>query len=406
MSEPATTKALLIGIEKYDAGASWNLNGPAKDVLRMAEWLCKQGVPPQNLTIFLSPPDDNAEEIEKAQKLTGQKPVNPTEAGIRAALDQALQEQSASLFLFYWGGHGWITQEGERRLFYADATDTNLKNLDFNDQLVALRSDLFRGIPQQLFVVDTYANYITNTRAKPPKYETPKGEPLSSHQQFVLVAAKPGDLAKNLNAEQTGLYTRELLTELDKLPPGNPWPPELEAIAARLQKRFSDLRAQRLTEQTPAYIWNRDWNSNEKLFAQMPVASPSRDLPPVNPPGNSDEKFQDDFRDLSKAACRYFRRLEKLQFNNFTQNDYDEVEQEMSNVEHLINFLPKDKDYQKKWYDFWQYARNLAFRGLKALDDPDRNQKDEFDNKDKGKVYVGRYLTEFTNLIANSRKTL
>ena len=45
MSDPTTTRALLVGIEKYDAGADWNLNGPACDVLRMAQWLLRQGIP-------------------------------------------------------------------------------------------------------------------------------------------------------------------------------------------------------------------------------------------------------------------------------------------------------------------------------------------------------------------------
>jgi hypothetical protein len=46
----------------------------------------------------------------------------------------------------------------------------------------------------------------------------------------------------------------------------------MEAISARLQRKFIDLRNQKLTEQTPTYLWNRDWSGNERNFGQMPVA--------------------------------------------------------------------------------------------------------------------------------------
>jgi hypothetical protein len=186
MNQLSTTKALLVGIEKYDAGTGWNLNGPARDILRMAEWLCSQEVRPENLTIFLSPLDENTQQIDDAEKLTGRKPLPATEANIRDGLSRALQGQSASLFLFYWGGHGWVTEKGERRLFYADARDTDLKNLDFNDQLLAFHSDLFAGLPKQLFIVDTCANYVVGMRANPPKYEASKGKQLPSREQFAL----------------------------------------------------------------------------------------------------------------------------------------------------------------------------------------------------------------------------
>jgi len=160
MSEPTTTKALLVGIEKYKAGENWNLNGPAHDVIRMAQWLTKQNVPPENLTIFLSPLDNNQETIEKARELTGSEPATATKSNIQNELSRLqCDRESASLFLFYWGGHGWVTLEGERRLFYADARKDDERNLDFNDLLVSACSDSYRKMPRQLFIVDTCANY-------------------------------------------------------------------------------------------------------------------------------------------------------------------------------------------------------------------------------------------------------
>jgi hypothetical protein len=260
MSEPTTTKALLVGIEKYKAGDNWNLNGPAHDVIRMAQRLTKQNVPPENLTIFLSPLDNNQETIEKARELTGSEPAPATKSSIQDELSRP-QRESASLPPSHRGGHGWVTLEGERRLFHADARKDDERNLDFNDLLVSACSDSYRKMPRQLFIADTCANYIPQIR-NPPSDQLGKKEPRFFPEQFVLFAGKLGDRAKNLDSEGTGLYTRELLAEFDRLSPNESWPPDMEAISARLQRKFIDLRNQKLTEQTPTYLWNRDWSGN------------------------------------------------------------------------------------------------------------------------------------------------
>ena len=286
MSEPTTTKALLVGIEKYEAGESWNLNGPAHDVIRMAKWLRDQNVPPENLTIFLSPldNDNNRKTIEQARELTGSEPATATKSNIREELSR-LQNKSHSLFLFYWGGHGWITPEGERLLVYADNRQDDERHLDFDDFLVTARSGYYREMPKQLFIVDTCANYMPHIN-NPPRDQLGKKEPMFSPEQFVLFAGKLGDRAKNLDSEQTGLYTRELLKELYNLPPSKIWPPDMEVIAYLLKHRFDKLRSEGLAEQTPTYLWNRDWSGNERNFGQMPVAPILNPTNPLSLPAN------------------------------------------------------------------------------------------------------------------------
>jgi hypothetical protein len=272
MTDPTTTKALLVGIEKYDAGDHWNLNGPAHDVLRMAKWLLRQGILADNLTIFLSPLDSksNLEIADQIQNLTGSTPISATKPNIQNELTR-LQRESASLFFFYWGGHGWVTQEGERRLFYADAQTKDERNLDFNNLLVTMRSDYYKEMSQQLFIIDACANYVYHSKNKPSSEILSKGSAIPSIEQFALFAAKLGDRAKNLDSEKTGLYTKELLTEFESLPPNVSWLPEIEAISARLQGKFVDLRKQGLAEQTPTTLWNRDWIGNDRSFGQMPI---------------------------------------------------------------------------------------------------------------------------------------
>jgi hypothetical protein len=303
MSEPTTTKALLVGIEKYEAGENWNLNGPAHDVIRMAKWLRDQNVPSENLTIFLSPLDNNQETLEQAKSLTGSEPAPATKSSIQDELSR-LQRESASLFLFYWGGHGWVTLEGKRRLFYADTQEGDERNLDFNDFLVTARSDYYRAMRQQLFIVDTCANYMPHIK-NPPSDQLGKKEPRFFPEQFVLFAGKLGDRAKNLDSEGTGLYTRELLAEFDRLSPNESWPPDMEAISARLQRKFIDLRNQKLTEQTPTYLWNRDWSGNERNFGQMPFTPILNPTNPLSLPANLPRRLS--ILELSKVRDSFLR---------------------------------------------------------------------------------------------------
>jgi hypothetical protein len=266
MSDLNTTVALLVGIESYQTGRDWNLNGPAADVVRMAQWLTNQGVPSENLHICISP-------LKPIESLRGYHCVGANQEDILNELG-TIREQSASLFIFYWGGHGWVESAGDRRLFYADAQVTDWRNLDFNDLLVTMRTDLYQGMPKQLFIVDTCANYAQNLGIKPPRNELARGEHPIVYEQFVLFAGKLGDRATNLNAEQTGLYTRELLQELGQSQ--GAWPPDVKAISESLASRFIDLRNQGLTEQTPTYLWHRDWLDNDEYYAQMSTSATSQ----------------------------------------------------------------------------------------------------------------------------------
>jgi hypothetical protein len=279
MSEREKTQALLVGIEKYEAGKEWDLKGPAMDVHRIAKWLQDQCVPAKNLKIFLSPLDENTEIVTEIRKLTAHEIAPATRENIENELTRQLPSKSASLFFFYWGGHGWVTQEGARRLYYADATDNDRRNLDFNDLLVTMHSDQYKKSPKQLFIVDTCANYLRNVDNKYPSCKLSKGDQVPSQEQFALFAAQSGDRAKNLDIDQTGLYTRELLTELHLLEPNETWPPDMNKISAGLQRKFIELRNQGKTKQTPTYLWNRPWTGEGLLFGQMSVASGDEPLP-------------------------------------------------------------------------------------------------------------------------------
>ncbi len=203
---PDKTCALIVGVERYQA--AWDLNGPAHDAAQFANWLHNRQVPIDNLALFISP-------LEKNRDLslpTGLQYKPATEQNIRNFIEDKLRhKKAAELFYLYWGGHGVITTEGERRLFYADADAENLKNLDFNKLLTFLRTDYFPStLRRQICLVDACANYAVGLNNQLPKkdFPMPDNKPAISREQFILMAAKPGELAKNLDTESTGLFTK------------------------------------------------------------------------------------------------------------------------------------------------------------------------------------------------------
>src|SRR6266404_4710789 len=125
--DPASTIAIVVGVEKYDAGDNWNLDGPATDALRFTEWLIKQKVPPQNILAFVSP--------LKAFSFPNEVKVkSATRQNIDEAIRTTLRPRDEQLLFFFWGGHGAISKDNmSRRLFYTDATAEDKKNLDLND---------------------------------------------------------------------------------------------------------------------------------------------------------------------------------------------------------------------------------------------------------------------------------
>jgi len=269
LAQPSATLALVVGIEQYAAGKSWDLNGPAHDAVKFTAWLESQGVPSSQIIRCLAPLQKNATSIEAAAP----DAQLATRQGIHNALT-SLSSRQGELLVIYWSGHGILTPAESRRLFYSDATAQSMLNLDLNDLLLTLRSSSFPQLDQQLIVVDTCANYVASSTTSLPSATFAAGKPLSDRRQYALYAAATGELAKNLDREQTGLFTREILSYLKSAAPGT-WPPDLSTLVQHLHKRFSDLRAKGETQQTPADFWYRDWKGSVGRLGEPIVVIPT-----------------------------------------------------------------------------------------------------------------------------------
>ncbi len=270
-ADPARTHALLVGIERYAEGGDWNLNGPARDVIEFHAWLCSRGVPAKQIGALVSPLDQNLAALEKS----GIDFAPATAEGIRAALN-ALHVASGELLFLFWAGHG-VHNDREHRLFTADATTHDKRNYGLESLRASLRSDYFAGFPLQIILVDACNNYQGFAFTFPSE-EMPAGQALG-HEQFVFLAAREGQVAKNLGEEKRGLFSRELLRQVTSAErSASTWPPDMLAVAKKVQDEFAAMRATGGgLNQTPIYEWSRDWDGNViKLVLQQPGGPPKR----------------------------------------------------------------------------------------------------------------------------------
>jgi Caspase domain len=145
-ADPAQTYALVVAIEKYDAGSAWNLDGPVTDALEFCQWLLARNVPREHIHLLLSPLEENVPAIEESKF--------EAQPATRSEIDKALttlHDTKGDLLALFWAGHGVVNGEKDRRLFYADATSDNKRNLDLDSLLKSLGSSYFAGFPRQFF---------------------------------------------------------------------------------------------------------------------------------------------------------------------------------------------------------------------------------------------------------------
>lgn len=264
VASPSRTYAFLAGVEKYKA--AWNLNGPVRDVLDCHSWLRFHGVPAEQITVVASPLDENRALLDAAKLAY----IPATSIQVKDALNELHAKNGELLFLF-WAGHGMV-HEKQRRLFLADATDDDKRNLDFDALRDSLASIYFQGFLRQIIIADVCANYGRFAFTLPGE-KLPVGD-AGRPEQFVFFAARSGEVAKNLGEEKRGLFSRELLKQLREQADTN-WPPDMLKVAQRVQVEFAALRAHGCTHQTPIYEWSRGWDGSSIELVAPPTQTKS-----------------------------------------------------------------------------------------------------------------------------------
>ncbi|MYW64025.1 caspase family protein [Streptomyces sp. SID8379] len=264
--DPARVHALVVGIEQYEAGSSWDLPGPARDAVAFHALLRDAGVPQSQLHLHLSPLAPYTPDVAYA-------PAD--HATLRHALVRHLPEHQGDVLWVWWGGHGVLDRAGHTRLFCADATTADKVAVDLDSALIRYAGDAVPGFADQLWIVDACETFEERLgfRGPLPPDALPAGERTLGHRQTVLRAAGAGRAAANDPVRATGLFSDVLLGLLRERAAVLPALPDPEELFPAVRRSFAVLRAEGRTAQRPE-IRMRSPERTEILPRLEPPRSP------------------------------------------------------------------------------------------------------------------------------------
>lgn len=244
---PERTAALVVGIERYAAGPAWRLPGPARDAVRFRSWLLRSGVPERNVLLHLAPEEGHHANVpHRGAGL----------ADIRHTLLSELPALAPETLWIWWGGHGVLDQDENNRLFCADATAADKRNLHLESARATLASDLLPGRTRQIWLIDACRTFVEDHRFRNtlPTETLPAGRRTDAHQQAVLLAATRGGRAVNDPVGRAGVFSEAVLAVLERSgggPAGGPWPPDAEALYRETNALLDADRTLGRTDQLP-----------------------------------------------------------------------------------------------------------------------------------------------------------
>ncbi|MEV0908191.1 caspase family protein [Streptomyces hokutonensis] len=242
--DPSRVHALIVGIEKYDAGSAWDLPGPARDALAFHRLLRGAGVPESQLRLHLAP----------LPPFVPDAPYRPADhATLRRVLVRELSSAQGDVLWVWWGGHGVLDRAEHLRLLCSDATTGDKVALDLDSALARYAGDAVPGLAEQLWLVDACETFeeALAFRVPLPADALPVGHRNLAHQQSLLRAAGRGRVAANDPLRATGLFSEVLLDLLAARADVLPGLPDAEELFSAVQVRVDALREEGRTLQHP-----------------------------------------------------------------------------------------------------------------------------------------------------------
>ncbi|MEV7286078.1 caspase family protein [Streptomyces sp. NPDC093252] len=243
MTAPRVT-ALIVGVERYEAGPAWDLPGPARDAVAFWRLLRAAGVPEERLWLHLAPlpPYVPGVPYERADHAT-----------LRRVLVRDLPQERGEVLWVWWGGHGVLDRAGQLRLFCADAGTDDKLAIGLDSALERYAGDAVPGFAEQLWIVDaceTFEEALAFREPLPPD-GLPVGRRNLAHRQSVLRAAGRGRAAANDPVRGTGLFSEIVLGLLADRAAALPAPPDPEELFPAVKTRIAALREAGVTLQYP-----------------------------------------------------------------------------------------------------------------------------------------------------------
>lgn len=225
MNSPRAKKrirALIVGIERYEQDDLADLDGPAIDAARVADWLYKSGVQPKEIAIFLEPLPQNE---QSCSALTEELNVSKANSkNILAYLREPLRNSVSEILVVFWAGHGSMLANEDRIVFFPDGSEELRPCLNVSDLLSTMASKAYANHSNQHFFVDACADFLKpDQNVTPVQLFSPAQSSIRNMraQRFALFSAAPGEQSANLRGTKTGLASNALMVALRDL---SHWP--------------------------------------------------------------------------------------------------------------------------------------------------------------------------------------
>jgi hypothetical protein len=236
-SDPALTHVVSVGISRYDIGGNFTLPRAAEHALQFAEWArYSGGVKAENIHLFLSDGNPGAFDDRLKKARIDRRPATSQE--INGFIEKQLKNYSGDLLYLFWSGHGSISENRERILFFEDLTADFDRALDLNHLLVRLRSEPHGKFRLQLAYVDACANRFEELRFKisAGKDRPGVGKLVTSVRQVFFLAADSGREA--MAGEFSSAVLGALKGEWER---GRLWPPDPDAVREAVRPIFEQM---------------------------------------------------------------------------------------------------------------------------------------------------------------------
>jgi hypothetical protein len=269
-ASPEHTHAVIIGIEKYDEGEAFNLDGPINDALAIHDWLSGRGVPEGQIHLHVSALSRNQSRLQGA----GGNPQDATEQALRKTLLQLrdLPACQAELLIIYWAGHG-VSHDGRDYLLLSTATKKDIACYTVENIRASFASADCLGFPQQIFFFDACRSFHRNPTISPSRQDLPEGKAFhksqflffACQQGYAASSYKQGEAANDSAKEKNGLFTKLLLDCLQAQSQSkSAWPPDMDTIAQQVNNSFRERNNDQLfPSQTPVF-YCIDWEGNRQ----------------------------------------------------------------------------------------------------------------------------------------------
>ncbi|MEU4484802.1 effector-associated domain 2-containing protein [Streptomyces purpurascens] len=241
---PARVHALIVGVERYDAGSGWDLPGPARDAVAFHRLLREAGVPDDQLRLHLAP-------LPPYTPGVSYQPAD--HATLRRVLVRELPLAQGDVLWVWWGGHGVLDRAGHLRLFCSDASTADKLGIDLDSALERYAGDAVPAFGDQLWIVDACETFEEDLafREQLPPDALPVGRRNLAHRQTLLRAAGRGRAAANDPERGTGLFSEILLGLLADRAAVLPALPDPEGLFPAVRARIAALREAGRTLQYP-----------------------------------------------------------------------------------------------------------------------------------------------------------